>query len=303
MNKLKYHALVLVASCLVAGSFIASEKLAHVASPLSLTLLRFIGSVVALSPFILFKPDLRNRFLKTMPRALIIGFFYAAYFIAMFEALKTSNSLNTGTLYTIVPFLTGLLSVFFLKQRLPLHKIIVYFIGITGTVWVIFKGNIDLLSSFSLNHGDHVFLIAVLCMSLHNISLKFLYREDNMSLLVLCTLIGGSIWIGITLLLTGGSLGWNAIQGESMYYMLFLIIGPTLITKYLYQLTSVKLSPSKVSAYIFLNPALVALILLFSGLGQIPWIVVPGIAISTLATFLLQKEYKTKVKNVLNALF
>jgi drug/metabolite transporter (DMT)-like permease len=298
MNKLKYHALVLVASCLVAGSFIASEKLAHVASPLSLTLLRFLGSIVAISPFILFKPDLRNRFLKTMPRALVIGFFYAAYFVAMFEALKTTNSLNTGTLYTLVPFLTGLLSILFFKQRLPFYKIIVYFLGITGTVWVIFKGNIDLIGSFSMNHGDDIFLIAVLGMSLHNISLKFLYREDNMLLLVFCTLIGGSIWIGTALLLTGESLGWNSIQGESIYYMIFLIIGPTLITKYLYQVTSVKLSPDKVSAYIFLNPALVALILLFSGLGQIEWVVVPGIVISTLSTFLLQQENKTKVNNV-----
>ena len=44
--------------------------------------------------------------------------------------------------------------------------------------------------------------------------------------------------------------------------MTYLVIGATLITVYLYQKTTVALGPSSVNAYIYLNPVLVALLLL-----------------------------------------
>jgi hypothetical protein len=60
------------------------------------------------------------------------------------------------------------------------------------------------------------------------------------------------------------------------------------ITVYLYQTTTATLGPSRVNAYIYLTPALVALLLFLLDATAIPMAIVPGILISIMATVILQ---------------
>ena len=58
--------------------------------------------------------------------------------------------------------------------------------------------------------------------------------------------------------------------------MTYLVIGTTLITVYLYQKTTMALGPSSANAYSYLNPVLVALLLLIIEGVTIPLAVIPG---------------------------
>lgn len=223
-----------------------------------------------------------------MPRALIISFFYAAFFIGFFKSLHTTTSLNTGALFTLVPFATALISVVVFRERITKTQMIVYLLGAVGTCWVVFSGEIALFLSFSLNEGDFIFLFALLFMCLYTIAMKFFYKDDEMIVLVFCTLVGGALWMLLALLVTGQGLEWGSIKNDAVFHMAYLILGATLATVYLYQIATVALGPSRVNAYIYLNPALVAMLLLiFNGTG-IPVAVLPGIFISVAATFILQ---------------
>ena len=278
------------ATALVAGSFLASEKLAGIVSPISLTLLRFVGASLILLPIVILKARWRKKILSTLPRALIISLFYSLFFIGLFESLNTTTSLNTGALFTLVPFVTALLSFIVFQQRISKKQYFIYLLGAVGTAWVVFGGELELLLSLSLNKGDLIFMVAILFMSLYSISTKFLYRNDDMIVLVFCTLLGGSIWMTVALILSGQLLQWNLIQGESILYMAYLIVGATLATVYLYQVSTVVLGPGRVSAYIYTNPALVALLLLIFYGVNISVSIMPGIFISIMATFILQRE-------------
>lgn len=285
----KSHLLVFLATCLVAGSFLASGKLAAIVNPFSLTLLRFLGATLFLAPVVIYKNEWRRKILSTMPRAMIIGFFYSAFFIGFFESLKTTTPLNTSTIYTVVPLMTALLSAIFINDRVNRRQILVYLLGALGTVWVIFDGQVALLLSFSLNRGDFIFLLAAFSMCCYSVSMKLLYRDDEMIVLVFCTLIGGVIWMSLALLLANQPLQWNLIQGESIFHMSYLIIGATLATMYLYQRTTVTLGPSSVNAYIFLNPALVGLLQLMVDGIPIATTIIPGVILSVIATIILQR--------------
>ncbi len=82
-------------------------------------------------------------------------------------------------------------------------------------------------------------------------------------------------------------LEWSKIQGDLIYYMIYLIIGATLMTVYLYQEAAITIGPKKLMAYVYLNPAAIA-ILLFILEGEIISLkVVMGIIISTIITLLL----------------
>lgn len=297
MINFKYHTLVLLATVLVAGSFIVSEKLATVINPISLVLLRFVGAFLMLLPIVFLKSKWRKRILSTMPKAMVISFFYAVFFIGLFESLKTTTALNTGTLFTLVPFITALLALIVFRQSISYKQAFVYFLGITGTIWVIFGGQLDLLISLSLNSGDLIFMVALFFMSFYAIAMKWFYRDDEMIVLVFCTLVGGALWMAIALLLTDQPLEWHEIQGDSLIYMAYLIMAATLVTAYLYQVAIVALGPTQVSAYIYLNPALIALLLLIMEGESIPVIVIPGIVISIAATIALQ--FRSPLKGAL----
>lgn len=281
---------VLLATFLVAGSFIASEKLAQVVNPFSLTLYRFFFSLIILAPFVIFRSSFRAKILSTMPRAMIISFFYSLYFMALFESLKSTTVLNTGTLYTLVPLITAILALFVFKEKIGFKKLLVYIVGLIGTLWVVFKADIGLMLSFSLNSGDYIFMLGALSMCCYSISLKLLYKDDNPIVLVFCTLIGGSIWMFLATMILNEPLNWDKIEGELFYHMAYLIIGTTIITLFLYQKTTVILGPTKVMSYIYLNPVAVALLAYVVNAQSIQAVVIPGIIISAIATIILQKS-------------
>lgn len=215
---LKAHLFVLLATFLVAGSFIVSGKLSGVINPISLTLFRFFAATLIFAPIIFLNKKFRNKIVSTMPRAMIMSLFYSLYFIGLFKALETTTALNTGTLFTLVPLITAILCIFFLKEKMSLYQLIVYFIGIIGTSIVVFKGNINLLLNFSLNHGDIIFLFAIVSMTLYSIFTKYFHRKDDeLVVLVFATLLGGCFWMFLVLQLFDIPLQWEKIQSDLIY--------------------------------------------------------------------------------------
>jgi drug/metabolite transporter (DMT)-like permease len=102
--------------------------------------------------------------------------------------------------------------------------------------------------------------------------------------------LGGCIWLTLGILLLNQPLHWELIRGDLLYNMMYLIIGTTIMTLYLYQKTTVILGPTKVMSYIYLNPIAVAILLYILNDKDIEFIVFIGIIISTLATIILQKN-------------
>ena len=287
-NGFKAHLMVLLATLLVAGSFIISKKLAGVIHPISLNLLRFIIASLVLAPFVLLNPKKRSHILRTIPRALIISFFYALYFIAFFKALEYTTALNTGTLYTLVPLITGILCIFFFKERISKAQLGIYFFGIVGTLIVVFKGDIHLLLHFTLGKGDLIYLGAIISMAIYSITMKYLHRtDDELSVLVFMTLVGGSFWMLCALLIFSIPLEWTTIGLESLNYLLYLAIVATFFTVYLYQKATIAIGPKKVMAYIYLSPATIALLLFLLDGITLSGEVLVGIGISAISTLLL----------------
>lgn len=288
MHSIKAHAYVLLATVLIAGSFIASEQVSVGVPPISLNLLRFMLATFCLLPFIVFNKKYRSEVIKVLPRGLVISFFYCGYFVCLFSALRTTTVLNTGTLYTLMPLMTALISIPIFKNRIKLSSLGAYLLGALGTLWVIFKGDIQLLSTLELNNGDLVFLLGVVSMCCYTITLRKLYRQDSVIVMTFCTLLGGIFWMTTALFISGAQLNWSKLTDVSHFFSMgYLAIAATFLTAYLYQKASTELKPSSVTAYIYLNPALIAILTFFikgTALSATIWV---GILVSVIATCLL----------------
>lgn len=291
-KNLNAHLIIILATFLVGGSFIISQKLSGIIDPISITLLRFLIAGLILAPIIFINPKYRARIIPSFKRAMIISFFYSAYFIGLFSALEYTTALNTGTIFTLVPLLTALFSIFVFKQKISLYQYLIYIIGIIGTCIVIFKGDLETFLQLSLNKGDIIFLFSISCMALYSISTKYLYKEDDkLIVLVFMTFVGGCLWMSLALFLFDIPLNWGKISSKEFLYLGYLSIAATLVTSYLYQKGTVILGPKKVMAYVYLNPATIAILLFIFEFKTINLWMTIGILISSIATIiLLNKE-------------
>lgn len=288
MAQIKYHLLLVLSTLLIAGSFISSQVLAADVDPVALTLLRFVLAALILAPFVVFNGERRRTFIRILPKGLMISFFYAAFFLIMFKALKTTTTLNTATLYTLVPFLTALLSVVLFRDKMRIATLLVYLMSTVGTLWVISRGDSAVLLNLELNQGDPLFLVGCLSMVCFSVAMKLLYKGEEMRVFVFTTLVSGALWMGGAALISGEIPDYSAMDPGKFLHMLYLVVGATLLTSWIIQLATVKLGPRRVSAYIYLNPAFVALIVMVTTGQMLPANVWPGIILSILATILLQ---------------
>ncbi|AXK49112.1 EamA family transporter [Aliarcobacter trophiarum LMG 25534] len=292
MNEVvKAHIMILIATILIAGSFLASQKLSSVIDPISLTLLRFILALTLLSPIIIFSKNKLKKVFKVIPKAMIVSLVYTLYFIGMLKALEDTTVLNTGAIYTLVPLMTAILCIFFFKEKIPLKQLSIYLLGIISTCIVVFNADLKLFLTLSLNKGDIVFLLASLSMALYPIFIKLLYsKKDELIILVFATLIGGIVWMALTMQILNIPYEWNKLNLNHFYYLLYLVIGTTIITLFLYQKATLVLGAKKVMAYIYLSPAMVAIIMFLFENETISLGVLGGILLSTFATVIILRQ-------------
>ena len=292
-KELNSHLIIILATFLVGGSFVVSQKLSGIIDPISITLLRFVIASLVLVPIIFLNQNYRKKLIPTFNRAMIISFFYSLFFIGLFKALEYTTALNTGTIFTLVPFITAVFSIFVFNQKISLMSYLVYFIGIIGTSMVVFRGNLELFLSLSLNNGDIIFLLAIFSMALYSICMKYFHKEDDeLIVLVFMTLFGGVIWMSLALIIFDIPLNWTKIGSEEFLYIIYLSILATLVTSYLYQRGTIYLGPKKVMAYVYLNPTAIVIISFLSQFEKINLFMFFGILISAIATFVLL--YKNK---------
>lgn len=290
-KNLNAHFIILIATFLVGGSFIVSQKLSGIIDPISITLLRFIIASLLLAPIVFFNQKYIEKIISTFKRAMIISFFYSIYFIGMFKALEFTTALNTGTIFTLVPLLTALFSIFVFKQKISFNQYLIYLIGIIGTCMVIFKGNLELFLSLSLNKGDVIFVFSTFCMALYSISAKYFHKQDDeLVVLVFMTLVGGIIWMSLALVLFDVPLDWQKISSKEFLYLGYLTVFATLVTSYLYQKGTIVLGPKKVMAYVYLNPASIVVLSFLIEFKSINFWMFLGILISSFATLILLKK-------------
>ena len=176
--------------------------------------------------------------------------------------------------------------------------LLVYLIGTTGTCWVIFGGDIETLLAFSLNGGDALFIGGCISMVCFSISMKLLYRGDEMLVIVFCTLVGGALWMLLALLVFNQPLQWHLLKSDLWLHMGYLALFSTLASTFIIQKTTVVLGPKKVMAYIYLSPIFVAFIMLFIEGKSIPYIAVPGMLLSLMATIVLQFQSEDNPKKI-----
>jgi len=284
------HCLMLLASIIVSSSFTVGKAITHGLDPSVLLLVRYVVAVLCLAPVLFMNngfamPSARRLGGYSLISASTVGFFWC-----MFEALRYTDALNTSVIFTLVPGISGIYSAIFLRERLGRGRLLALFLGMVGALWVIFRGDLDRMLDLQANYGDLLFLAGCFMMAAYTPLVKRLHQQESMVVMTFWVLVTGTGWL---LLLSLGGLGtvdWQGVEIKVWAGIVYLSVFSTIITFYLTHISTLYLGPTRVMAYSYFYPAFVLVINWGFGKGLPPIIILPGVAVVTLATIFLQRE-------------
>lgn len=293
-SQYEIHLLMFLCAALVSGSFPVGAAISRDLDPAALTLIRFALASLLFAPIVWHRCGLGVSFAALL-RYFVISAVLVVFFWCMFLSLRYTSALNTSAIFTLVPSFSGIYAMLINKERLGKARLTALFFGISGALWIVFRGDVHLLASFAWNRGDLIFLAGCLAMGLYTPLIRKLHRGEPMVQMAFWVTVTGTVW----LLVPGGSkliaLHLGDILPTVWFGIFYLAVFSTIITFFLTQYCILFIGPTRVMAYSYLYPGLVLIIDLVFG-GVWPGIqILPGILIVLCAMFVVQSMTKQKV--------
>ena len=151
------HLSMILFAALIAGSFSLGALAAPHIESAALNAIRFSLATILMG--IACITTLRKAIaLPPAPwRFLILGAPMALYFITMFVALKITDPVSTGAVFTLGPFMAAGFGYPILGQKSGPVVLASLAIAAAGSIWVIFKGDLQALLGFRIGRGEIIF--------------------------------------------------------------------------------------------------------------------------------------------------
>lgn len=226
---------------------------------LLITWLRFVLAVLFFVPFLI-GSSIKFPSMRSWVRYFAVASAYTFYFLAMFEALKTTTSLKTSAIYTAVPFVTALFSYMLLKQKTTPKQLLFMGGSILVVLWIIFKGSIDAVMTLELAVGDTIFAIGSLFMAAYIPLTKKLYRDEGVKVYTFWILVASSVILTVAALPQIVDFSPKLVGINSWLLLIYLSFFSTAITFLLVQTSARHLHPVEIISYTYLMPAVVAFV-------------------------------------------
>lgn len=277
------HLAMLVFAACIAGSFSLGHKAAPLVGPAALNAVRFVLGTAVLTGVLLATTRRMPAFPAAPWRFAILGGLMAAYFVLMFMALRITNPVSTGAVFTLTPLMSAGFAWLFLRQTTRPTVFAALILGAAGAAWVIFRGDLAALLAFDIGRGEMLFLVGCMAHAAYTPLLRRFNRGESGLTFTVHMMSATTLW----LLLAGGrelaTVEFSALPAIFWLAILYLAVVTTAITFFLLQFASMRLPASKVMAYGYLTPSFVILYEGLSGNGWPGWPVVTGALVTATA--------------------
>ncbi|MGH1578120.1 DMT family transporter [Planktotalea sp.] len=292
-DALRGHAAMLLFSMLVAGSFSLGSLAAPHVDPELVTVFRFAIAAVILGSICAVRGELKRANFVAIWRYGLLGAVFAAYFVLMFEGLKTAPPVSAAAVFTLTPLLTALASFVILRQITTRRIAIALGLGGIGALWVIFRADFAAFTAFQIGQGEIIYFWGCVCHAIYIPLVRLLNRDESAMLFSFGTTCGGTL---LLLFWSAGSIAATDYAALPMIVWLTIIyvaVFATATTFVLTQYASLRLPGAKVMAYTYLTPSWVILWEIALGHGAPRGLILGGVALTVLALIALLKHEET----------
>lgn len=284
------HLAMLLFSALVAGSFSLGSLAANQIAPAALNALRFFIAAIPIGILALLTGGFSRTAFAAPWRYAILGGLFAAYFVLMFEGLKTAPPISAAVVFTLVPVMSAGFGYLLLRQIITPRMALALSIGALGAFWVIFRADINAALAFQVGRGEAIYFVGCVAHAAYTPMLRKLNRGEPGLVYTFGIMVAGflclAVWGWRDVLATD----WAALPGIVWITILYVALAASAMTFVLLQFAARRLASAKVMAYTYLTPTWV--IFWEIGLGHdVPsLLVLGGIGLTILALWMLLKD-------------
>lgn len=264
--------MMIFATILFAGAFIAGKLGTNSFSPLVMTFLRIGLASIILFPIMLIKEKAikltKEEFLITFKLGLIGMTFYHLFF---FNALKHTTASNASVINASMPIITAIIALLVLNEKISKLKLLFMFTAFVGVILTIIKWDIDTLRQLAFNKGDLIMMCGTVSWATYGVLIKkYDIKMSALKLmtytLLMCTLIVAPF--ALREIIIYDSLN---VPFSDYYSLIYMAVFPTVIGYTIQQTCIRKLGPSTAALFINLVPVFsIILAIIFLGETVIP---------------------------------
>ncbi|WP_281217067.1 DMT family transporter [Lysinibacillus capsici] len=283
--------LMLVTSLLWGGNFVVAKTLVAHASPMTLTLVRWLIAVIVLLPLVWWKEKRLVPAKAALVPLFLMGITGVALFnIFQFLALERTTSTNAGLISTMNTMSIALFSFAFLKEKINGLQLLAMVLSLIGVFLVLSKGDWQLLWHFQLNTGDLWMVAAVCVWGLYSVCSK---RAMQTTSPLMATLYAGLFGVLILVPFTITDFTFSEIDSSFILSLLYTGVISTVVCMVFWNIGVQQLGATTSGIFLNFNPIFTALLaFLFIG-EQLSWLQGIGGIIVILGCYLFT-HFKTK---------
>lgn len=284
------HLAMLCFSMLVAGSFSLGSMAANEIAPGALNAVRFGLAAFAIGIAVLVTGGLQRSALKAPWRYLLLGGVFGAYFVLMFEGLKTAPPVGAAAVFTLIPLMAAGFGWVLLRQILTGRMMLALSIGAVGALWVIFRADASALMAFDIGRGEAIFFVGCIFHAFYTPLLRKLNRGEP------ALVFSFGVLVACCVLITAYSWGdlrathWAALPPIVWITIVYVALLASAITTVLVLFATLRLPSAKVMAYTYLTPSWVILWEIALGNGVPVFWILGGVALTIVALIMLLRD-------------
>ena len=284
------HLAMLAFSALVAGAFSLGSLAAPFVDPGALSALRFLLAGVLVGIAAQVTTGLPRSAWVAPWRYLVLGGLLAAYFVLMFEGLKTAPPVSAAAVFTLTPVMAAGFGWLLLRQRLTGRMALALVIGAGGALWVIFRADPGALLALKIGPGEVTYFWGCVAHAVYAPMVRRLNRGEPAVVFTFGMMVAGTVLLTLWSWRAIVATDWLALPGIVWVTLVYVAVAASAMTFVLMQYATLRLPSAKVMAYTYLVPAWVILWEIALHGDVPPLLVLAGVAMTGLALWLLLKD-------------
>ncbi|GIT91188.1 multidrug DMT transporter [Jannaschia pagri] len=245
---------MLLFSILVAGSFPLGAAAANDIPPIVLNAVRFAIAACVIGMAVALRGGIPREALSAPWRYGLLGGLFSSYFVLMFEGLKTATPVSAAAVFTLTPVLTAGFAWLLLGQVTTGRIWRALALGGIGSLWVIFRGDLNLLLGLDVGRGEVIYFVGCTAHALYTPLVRRLNRGESALVFTFGTLIGGTIVLAGLGLPAALHVSWMQLPSRVWIAIGYTALAASAATFVLLQFAALRLPASKVMAYTYLVP-------------------------------------------------
>ncbi len=284
------HLAMLLFSMLIAGSFSLGSMMANLVSPTAFTALRFVIAAAIIGAAAFATGGVPRAALAAPWRYAVLGAVFGAYFVLMFEGLKTAPPVSAAAVFTLTPILSACFGWLLLRQVTTPRIALALSFGAAGALWVIFRADLQALMRVEIGRGEAIYFAGCVSHALYTPLVRRLNRGESATVFSFGVLVAGAA----ALTLYGGgairATDWAALPAIVWVTLAYTTVFASAATFVLLQYATLRLPSAKVMAYTYLAPSWVILWQIALGQPAPAALTAVGVVLTALALVLLLKD-------------